>query len=86
MFGKVADWTEATCQASLAPKTFWSDYTVMINKASQEGNMGVKPTCVLCQVAEGGVITWDPEGLQIAGLGSAEQATAAALKHRRRRQ
>ena len=85
VFGKVSDWVHTTLGEELEPRPFWApDYKIMINKSSEEGPHGVKPACLLCEVAEGGTITWNPLGLQVAGLPSSAHATTEALKYRRR--
>eukprot|EP00973_Karenia_brevis_P049079 6808031-Karenia_brevis.AAC.1 len=61
--GKVLDWAQAT-YSSEEPKGFWSpDFQVMIC-SGPEGNMGARPTTLLCTVAENSEIKWEEEGLK----------------------
>ena len=83
--GKVRDWVTANHEA-LEPKDFWSpDFQVMINKSDQEGPMGVKPTVLLCEVLDGGEISWNDEGLKVAALESPHLANAQVAKFRKAR-
>ena len=81
--GKATDWAKNKL-GPLAPRPFWApDFKIMINAADAEGDMGVAPTMVLCEVELKGRIKWNPDAFEKAGIKSAREADEAVQKFRR---
>ena len=85
--GKASDWSKDKL-TTFEPRDFWApDFKIMVtDTTAEEGEMGVKPTHMLCEVLPKGIIKWGADGLKVAGLASESAAGDALSQYRRRRQ